>query len=565
MDNLEIAIVIFAYNRPLHLQSTLNSLARNAEAKNLPLVVFIDGPRSIDDAGLTKQVERIVDNANGFSSVTSFARKNNLGLYKSITLGVTEILKDYEAIIVVEDDMITSPYFIRYMLGGLNRYKNDQRVASIHGYLPPINASLPNTFFLPGADCWGWSTWRDRWHLFRGDASQMVYEIKSKNLTRKFNLNGNYDYMRMLENKSLGFNNSWAICWYASCFLAKKLTLYPGRSLVQNIGLDSSGENCSETDCWFMTTSLTKGPINIGKIPVEFNPKLFNIYSNYYRFRRYRTFINRVSKKLKVFVQKFYRKLYRFLRLSTLELTGPYKTFEDALENSSGYHHEIISSKVLHGVLCLINNQAIYERDGTVFTDRPNGLPIEIVIRSLRSKVDCIVDFGGGLGGLFLSYKDIIPEHISRHVIEQQSMVKIGNKISTEYNLKINFHVDTDHMELENRNTLLIVSCVLSYLSEWKNKFSNIIFTLNPKYIFVDRQAFSRFDWDLHYIQHEDDYYEEPISYPFSLISSSEFMTILRRSGYKVVDSGESPIHRGFPVHRYMLFIRSSLKSDIAN
>ena len=116
MDNLEIAIVIFAYNRPLHLQSTLNSLARNAEAKNLPLVAFIDGPRSIEDAGLTKQVESIVNNANGFSSVTSIARKNNLGLYKSITLGVTEILKDYEAIIVVEDDMITSPYFIRYMI-----------------------------------------------------------------------------------------------------------------------------------------------------------------------------------------------------------------------------------------------------------------------------------------------------------------------------------------------------------------------------------------------------------------------------------------------------------------
>jgi hypothetical protein len=47
----------------------------------------------------------------------------------------------------------------------------------------------------------------------------------------------------MLAQRALGRNGSWALPWHASLFLQDRLTLHPGRSFVENIGNDGSGEH----------------------------------------------------------------------------------------------------------------------------------------------------------------------------------------------------------------------------------------------------------------------------------------------------------------------------------
>ena len=64
----------------------------------------------------------------------------------------------------------------------------------------------------------------------------------------------------MLKDQINGKNDSWAIRWHASMFLENKLCLYPGRSLVKNIGLDATGTNCLDTDGF--NVELAKEPIN---------------------------------------------------------------------------------------------------------------------------------------------------------------------------------------------------------------------------------------------------------------------------------------------------------------
>ena len=71
----------------------------------------------------------------------------------------------------------------------------------------------------------------------------------------------------MLEGQIAGSNNSWAIRWYASAFLAGKLTLYPGRSLVQNIGNDDSGTHCGTTTA--LDVAVSESPIGLDGIDVE--------------------------------------------------------------------------------------------------------------------------------------------------------------------------------------------------------------------------------------------------------------------------------------------------------
>jgi hypothetical protein len=155
--------------------------------------------------------------------------------------GVTEVLNDYGKAIVLEDDHLSDVWFLKFMNDALGIYENDNDVACISGYIYPVKETLPATFFLKGADCWGWATWKRSWELLRTDGKQLLKELESKNLTSDFNFYNSYPYIPMLQDQIEKKNNSWAILWYASAYLENKYTLYPGKSLIHNTGIDGSG------------------------------------------------------------------------------------------------------------------------------------------------------------------------------------------------------------------------------------------------------------------------------------------------------------------------------------
>ncbi len=260
-------LTLFVYARPVHTQRTVEALLKNNGVNEHDLIVYSDAPRSADKAQAVAAVREYLKTITGFRSVTVHHRPHNYGLAKSIIEGVTEVLSQFERIIVLEDDMVTSPYFLRYTNEALDRFADDDRVISIHGYVYPVKQALPEAFFLRGADCWGWATWSRGWALFNPDGQVLLNELKRQNLIKAFDFNGTYGYSQMLESQINGINDSWAIRWYASAFLANKLTLYPGRSLVHNIGNDSSGTHCGSNSNF--DAELSSSPINLTEIEVK--------------------------------------------------------------------------------------------------------------------------------------------------------------------------------------------------------------------------------------------------------------------------------------------------------
>ncbi len=240
-------VIVFAYNRPQHLERTLQALKSNELSDQIEVTVFSDGPKNDEAKHKVAEVRALVRGFQGFKALHLVERESNLGLAKNVIGGVTESLANSGSVIVLEDDMITSPVFLRYMNEGLNRYESDERVISIHGYVQPLRTKLEKAFFLKGADCWGWATWRRGWALFEANGEMLLEQITKRALRSEFNFENTYDYIGMLEDQIAGRNNSWAIRWYASAFLKGKLTLYPPRSLVQNIGMDGSGTHCAPT------------------------------------------------------------------------------------------------------------------------------------------------------------------------------------------------------------------------------------------------------------------------------------------------------------------------------
>ncbi len=262
-------VCLFVYNRPQHTRTTIDYLKRNELAEKTALYIFSDGARGAEGSESVSEVRKFIREISGFKEIHIMEQTKNLGLSQSIISGVTKVVNIYGKAIILEDDIVTSPYFLMYMNDGLRKYAGNDKVASIHGYCYPVKSKLPETFFIKGADCWGWGTWKNAWDKFEPDGQKLLREIQERGLKKEFNFNNSYNYFRMLKNQIKGKNDSWAVRWYASAFLADMFTLYPYPSIVKNIGFDNSGEHSGTFD--FFGQELYTGKIQISDIEIKDN------------------------------------------------------------------------------------------------------------------------------------------------------------------------------------------------------------------------------------------------------------------------------------------------------
>lgn len=237
-------VVVFAYNRPRHLQATLEALAANELAAETEVIVYTDGPRNAEAEAAVQAVRTYLQTVSGFRTVIVRARESNWGLADSIVDGVSTVVKDYGRVIVLEDDILTSPVFLRYMNDALNRYAGEDKVMHIAGHMFDIDPEgLPEAFFLRQSSCWGWGTWARAWQHFCRDPEQVRQSFSPEDINR-FNLDGAFNYWDQVEANARGTLKTWAVFWYAAVFQQTGLCLHPRSSLVQNIGFDGSGMHC---------------------------------------------------------------------------------------------------------------------------------------------------------------------------------------------------------------------------------------------------------------------------------------------------------------------------------
>jgi hypothetical protein len=263
-------IALFVYRRPQHLERALAALRANPEACDTALYVFSDAPKDAPVSAGVAEVRALIGRIAGFASVDCVLREENLGLSRNITGGVTEVLQRHESVIVIEDDIVASPFFLRFMNEALACYKDEPRVGSISGYCYPVAGVAPDTYFIRGADCWGWATWRDRWQYYDADGSRLLAQLRGRKLTHAFDFDGAMGFTQMLEDQIAGRNDSWAVRWHASCFLRELLILYPGRPLAMNIGVDGSGTHYTASD-QTLDVELSPTAVPVRALPIEEN------------------------------------------------------------------------------------------------------------------------------------------------------------------------------------------------------------------------------------------------------------------------------------------------------
>ncbi len=189
-----IPIIAIGYNRPEALQRLLSSLLKASYPDKVELIISIDGDGEAGrqggmeagrqgsmeawrTGGGVEAVRRVAtDFVWPFGEKKLIFHEKNLGLRKHV-LSCGDLSKDYDGVIVLEDDLYVAPGFYEYVLKAFEFYQNDLKIAGISLYSHAYNetAQFPfrpvpddsDVFFLQYAPSLGQCWSRESWNAFR--------------------------------------------------------------------------------------------------------------------------------------------------------------------------------------------------------------------------------------------------------------------------------------------------------------------------------------------------------------------------------------------------------------
>lgn len=315
-------IILFVYNRPELARTTLEGLMANHLAIESELFIYADGPKENATPEVLRKIDevrKIIREKNWCGKVNIIESDKNRGLARSVIDGVTEMVKKFGKVIVVEDDVQLSTYFLNYMNDALEEYKNDDNVLSIGSwnYFCASEKNEGETFFFRFPDTKGWATYDRAWRYFEEDAGKLLSQLKEKKLLSIFDADLSYPYFtKMLEDQIAGRINSWAIRWTAVAVLQKKLTLLPSRSLSKDIGFGADATHDKYVHDYNKELIVHNEKVNVSRQPVVESLNAVECWKQFYltNFIPVRTLFGKVREGLKSVVPDQLIDKYRKLR-----------------------------------------------------------------------------------------------------------------------------------------------------------------------------------------------------------------------------------------------------------
>ena len=284
-------IIVFSYNRPRHLGRTLDALSRNELSCESDLFVFCDGAKSESTENQKELIDenrRVARAAHGFRYLSVIERDENFGLARSIIEGVTSVINHYGKVIVLEDDLITSPFFLKYMNLALDYYESYHGVMSISANRPPRDKMMiPADYEYDVFACLrsystGWATWKDRWEGVDWSLDYLDDFLNHPEQIQAFNRCGD-DMTEMLLDQRDGKIDSWAIRFSFAHFKEHAVAILPCISYVDNIGFDGSGRHSGLNLTGDFRNDLSQCPPNPRFVNVVYeDARIINAFYNYY-------------------------------------------------------------------------------------------------------------------------------------------------------------------------------------------------------------------------------------------------------------------------------------------
>lgn len=309
-------IGLSTYARSKHLHQTIEALQKNTLAPQSELYIFSDAPRSGDEAPVTA-VRSYLRTIDGFKKVYIVERESNDRVANSRG-GLKMLLDRFGKVIFLAEDIVTAPGFLTFLNEALDKYEENDRVFNVSGYCPPIKIPANychDVFSLRRLSAWGFGIWKNRFdHLRYITPDEFERFAANKKKVREFVRSGP-DLMLMLKADAYGATDAGDVKLMYAQFLIDQYTVYPTKSLVQNIGHDGTGTHCGATDKFDVALSDK----NSFKFPddVIIDPRI--VKANY-KFRAGPSYARKLMWKTRGFIGKWSGICVRYLKLSVKNL-----------------------------------------------------------------------------------------------------------------------------------------------------------------------------------------------------------------------------------------------------
>ncbi|MBQ9926407.1 MAG: hypothetical protein IJO65_00390 [Lachnospiraceae bacterium] len=241
---LKIGTVLFTYKRINHTKKVLEALSKNTVLPQ-KLYIFQDGLKKESDKEDWEKVNELIHTVD-FCPVELHVSKENKGLTEAILSGINYVLEENDAVIVIEDDIMVMPGFMKFMTESLVRYEKEEKVYHVTGYNLPLDLSRNgvDAYFGGRANIWGWGTWKNRWGLYDRTDLPLREIMNNSELSKELAIWGR-DLDNVQQAVRKGEIDTWDVFWALTVIKNRGYCLNPCISLVKNIGFDNSGEHCS--------------------------------------------------------------------------------------------------------------------------------------------------------------------------------------------------------------------------------------------------------------------------------------------------------------------------------
>ena len=308
MTNLA-PIIVFCYNRPGHLEQTLDALSRNELADQSTLYIYCDGPKEGASKEMRQKiadVRQVVRKRQWCKEVHVIEAEQNKGLAGSIIDGVTDVVNRHGNVFVLEDDLVSSPHMLKFVNNALDFYEEYAGVFSVSVNRPPLSKmQIPEDYPFDVFACLrsystGWGTWKDRWN--KVDWSMDAFDRCKQNpdMLRALCRLGD-DFPPMMQMQEDGLIDSWAVRFGFAHFMHHAVAILPCKSYVTNIGFDGTGTH-SGTVASTYENDLSESVANPRLLDIVYeDDRIINaFYSAFYPKRRpiWQKAINYVARKL---------------------------------------------------------------------------------------------------------------------------------------------------------------------------------------------------------------------------------------------------------------------------
>lgn len=242
-----ISCLLIGYSRPEKLKSQLDLLFKGNISR---IYIAIDGQKTANPE-ITRNFETVIQNYMIKNSVEikCWFRDKNLGTAVSIITGLDWFFKFEESGVILEDDVLPSDDFFRFMEKSLNEVRFDDSVWLVSGnQFFPTNFESSKNIWANYPLIWGWGTHKEKWLRMReailNDA--IIFDVEVTPKVRNYWKTG---FLRTRQSRV----DSWAIPLAAQMRARNKYCLLPTVNLVTNVGIDRVASN---TKLHFWTINL---------------------------------------------------------------------------------------------------------------------------------------------------------------------------------------------------------------------------------------------------------------------------------------------------------------------